>query len=65
MYKVIASHNGRLAVYGLEGGGKRIENITTNRQGMELLAAKCCSGNLSPCHLQDVVEDWLTLESAG
>lgn len=64
MYKVIASKNGRLTVYGLEGAGKRIEDITTNRQGLELLAKKCCRANLSPCHLHDVVEDWLVLEYA-
>ena len=44
-------------------GGKRIEHITTNRQGMELLAAECRRGNLDLCHLGDVVEDWVQKEA--
>ena len=63
MYRVIARKNGDVIVYGLAYGGKRIEDITTNRQGMELLAAECRMGNLDLCHLGDVVEDWVQKEA--
>lgn len=63
MYRVIARKNGDVIVYGLAYGGKRIEDITTNRQGMELLAAECRRGNLDLCPLGDVVEDWVQKEA--
>lgn len=34
-------------------------NITNNRYRAELLADKCNRGNLSLCHFDDVIEDFL------
>lgn len=47
-------------VYGIVGDGAMIRDISTNRDEVEALAILCNRLSLSPLHLRDVVEDWLS-----
>ena len=56
---------GRYVTYGIavcDGGGtvcQRIADIYTCKSSVDELAAACTRDQLSPCQLQDVVEDFL------
>lgn len=46
-------------MYGIQGcAGERVGRISTDFYEVHRLAERCNSGNLSPLHLADVVEDF-------
>ena len=56
---VETEERGRLLLYGLTGGGYRIDGVSVSRAEMERLAEQCNRLGLSPVHLRDVVVDFL------
>ena len=48
-----------LTVYGIEGAGLRYDDLSHSRERVEALVRDCNDLELEPCHLRDVVYDFI------
>lgn len=55
---------GQIETYGIkatspDGTARTVPDVSTEREAVEALVARCNQGCLALCHLQDVIEDFL------
>ena len=48
-----------IETYGITCGERKIKDISTDKQKVESLINLCNENNLSPIHLDDVIDDFL------
>lgn len=59
-HSVVLDENGlKHDTYGITYGAKIIKDISTERQKIERLINLCNALDLSPIHIEDVIEDFL------
>ena len=59
MYQVVESTAEGKNVYGIEGCGVLVEDLSADRKAVEALAARCNRGGLDPCQLWEVAADFV------
>ena len=59
MYQVVESTAEGKNVYGIEGCGVLVEDLSADRKAFEALAARCNRGGLDPCQLWEVAADFV------
>ena len=56
---IIDEDGNSIVTYGITCDDREIKDISTNRQKVENLINLCNKNNLSPMHLDDVIDDFL------
>lgn len=56
---IIDQNGNAVETYGITCDDREIKDISTNKEKVESLINLCNKNNLSPMHLDDVIEDFL------
>ena len=56
---IIDENGSPIETYGITCEGREIKDISTDKAKVESLINRCNQNNLSPLHLDDVIEDFL------
>ncbi len=56
---IIDEDGNEIETYGITCGERVVKDISTDKQKVEVLIDKCNKNNVSPIHLDDIIDDFL------